>query len=246
MSGLDSINTLLGPLLEIKDTPDKPDKPDNQDVTLSIAESPIRGKNAANNGKIFEKKTSNDIYLLQHNFQKKKFISASNDKKQYYLKYSSSSDASDKKYTIIYTNQHGFLTYVRNKFKIHPIRVPDEAYIIKKIQNGNPTYIIKILEKKYQTVNGSVETKLWAGPSLKFEYETIFGPDYEIQYAFTVNDFIKKKLINGASEQKTNEVRKYNILSKILKNNDIPIFYGDDSDYLTKLNSWIFDSTLNV
>lgn len=53
---------------------------------------------------------------------------------------------------------------MKNNYNINLFRNPDEAYIIK-YNTGKK--IIKILEKKEQHIEGSVETKLWSGPSLK-------------------------------------------------------------------------------
>jgi len=54
--------------------------------------------------------------------------------------------------------------YMKNKYNIELFRCPDEAYIIEYTSGRK---VIKILEKKEQNVEGSVETKLWSGPSLK-------------------------------------------------------------------------------
>jgi hypothetical protein len=91
--------------------------------------------------------------------------------------------------------------------------------------------IIKILEKKNQNKNGSVETKLWAGPSLKREYESVFGDNFIIDYAFCINDFLQSKLLS-------NNI-KYIILNKILMEYNILILYANNTDYFDKLNIWI-------
>ena len=56
--------------------------------------------------------------------------------------------------------------------------------------------LVKILEKKDQHVNGSVENKLWCGVSFKREYQLIL-PTFEITYGFCVNDFLKKKITSN-------------------------------------------------
>jgi len=63
--------------------------------------------------------------------------------------------------------QREFVNYMR-ELHVHVFRVPDESYVISL----NIT-VVKILEKKTQSVEGSVETKLWAAPSLKREYELV-------------------------------------------------------------------------
>ena len=52
---------------------------------------------------------------------------------------------------------------MKYKYNISMFRCPDEAYIIE-YKNGKIQ--VKILEKKEQNVEGSVETKLWAGVAL--------------------------------------------------------------------------------
>ena len=82
-----------------------------------------------------------------------------------------------------------------------------------------------------QNVEGSVETKLFAGPSLKREYELMFGPEFEIQYGFCVSEFLQKKITSGT--------KKYNNLQKILEENNIPILFGNNTNYFETLDSWI-------
>ena len=82
---------------------------------------------------------------------------------------------------------------MKNKYNIELFRCPDEAYIIE-YYNGKK--IIKILEKKEQNIEGSIETKLWSGPSLKREYELVLGNNFIIEYGFCVNDFFNKIIFN--------------------------------------------------
>lgn len=64
---------------------------------------------------------------------------------------------------------------MKNKYNIELFRYPDEAYLI---EYNTGKKVIKILEKKEQKVEGSVETKLWSGSSLKREYELLLGNDF--------------------------------------------------------------------
>ena len=73
--------------------------------------------------------------------------------------------------------------------------------------------LIKILEKKEQNVEGSVETKLWSGPSLKREYELVLGNDFKVHYGFCVSEFLKNNhntsaYINGGKEIDTPKNRR--------------------------------------
>jgi hypothetical protein len=110
-------------------------------------------------------------------------------------------------------------------------RCPDEAYII---EYNSGRKVIKILEKKEQNVEGSVETKLWAGPSLKREYELVLGADFEVFYGFSISDYLKMKL--------TSNEKKYTILNAILNENNIPVLFGDDDNYFETLDKWFNNS----
>lgn len=120
---------------------------------------------------------------------------------------------------------------MKNKYNIELFRCPDEAYII---EYNNGKKVIKILEKKEQNVEGSVETKLWSGPSLKKEYEIMLGENFEVHYGFCVSEFLKKKL--------TSNEKKYTILNSILNENNITVLYGDDENYFEKLYIWFNNS----
>jgi hypothetical protein len=129
---------------------------------------------------------------------------------------------------IIFVLQTGLKKYMKNKYNIELFRCPDEAYILE--YNSGKT-VIKILEKKEQNVEGSVETKLWSGPSLKREYELVLGVEFEVFYGFSVNEFLQKKLVSTK--------QKYTILSAILHENNIAVLFGDNENYYETLDAWI-------
>jgi hypothetical protein len=110
-------------------------------------------------------------------------------------------------------------------------RCPDEAYIIEYTTGKK---VIKILEKKEQNVEGSVETKLWSGPSLKREYELVLGSEFEVFYGFCISAFLKNKLISNE--------KKYVILNTILDENNIAVLFGDDENYFEILDAWFNNS----
>ena len=171
------------------------------------------GANTNKTGKLFEENTNNLKRMLDHGFDKQKSWLS----KQFENK------------TVVIVNQRNLSKYVKQKYRIDNIyRCPDEAYIIEYTTGKK---VIKILEKKMQNVDGSVETKLFAGPSLKREYELLFGPDFEIHYGFCVSEFLQKKINSG--------ILKYNNLQKILEENNIPILFGNDANYFEKLDLWI-------
>jgi hypothetical protein len=183
------------------------------------------GANTNYYGKKFEEKTNNQQRLLEMGYIKNNFTKKSTKKNGYYL----SKKYEDK--TVVFVLQNGLKTYMKNKYDIDIFRYPDEAYII---EYTNCKKVIKILEKKEQTLNRSVETKLWAGPSLKREYELVFGEEFEIFYGFCVSEFLKNKLIS--------KDKKYMILNKILTENNITILFGDDKNYFETLDAWFNNS----
>jgi len=129
------------------------------------------GVNTNYYGKKFEEKTNNEIRLLDDGYIRNTITLKSKNIYNYYL----IKTFEDKK--IIFLLQNGLKLYMKENYDINLFRCPDEAYII---DYNNGKKIIKILEKKEQNVEGSVETKLWSGPALKREYELILGHLFEI------------------------------------------------------------------
>ncbi len=177
------------------------------------------GVNTNYYGKMFENKTNNTDRLLEIGY-----IKFGIKNKHYLLK-----TFEDKRIVVVL--QNGLKIYMKNIYNIDLFRCPDEAYII---EYNNGRRVIKILEKKEQHVDGSVETKLWAGASLKREYEMILGEGFEVIYGYCVNDFLKRKIKSID--------KKYVILNKILEENNIEILYGDDDNYFETLDKWINNS----
>lgn len=186
------------------------------------------GANTNANGLIFENKTSIEKKLLENNFQK-----VIMNKKNKYGYYFESKKENNK---IIYLTQSGFKLYLKKKFDIDVYKQPDEAFII--IYNNE--YHIKILEKKNQNVDGSVEDKLKTGQFNRREYEKIIKKVIETQqtpykcyihYAFCVSKFLQDKF-------ESNQI-KYKNIKEIMMEDDIKIFYGEDEKYFDILFEWI-------
>lgn len=148
------------------------------------------GANTNLYGKSFENKTNNQTRLLDIGYIKHSFTKTPKYLYDFYLLNTFDEENEETKKKIIFVLQNGFKTYMKHKYNIDIFRCPDEAYIIETRYKT----IIKILEKKRQNVEGSVETKLWSGPSLKREYELVLGDKFEVHYGFCVSDFLKKKL----------------------------------------------------
>ena len=183
------------------------------------------GANTNYYGKKFEEKTNNQQRLLEMGYTKISFTKNPKKEYDYYL----SKTFEDK--THIFVLQNGLKIYMKKKYNIDLFRCPDEAYIIE-YKSGRK--VIKILEKKEQNVEGSVETKLWSGPSLKREYEIVLGAEFEVFYGFCVSNFLKNKLVSNE--------KKYTILNTIFNENNIAVLFGDDENYLETLDKWINNS----
>ena len=183
------------------------------------------GANTNYYGKKFEDKTNNEQRLLENGYSKSSFSKKPKKAYDYYL----SKTFDDK--TIIFVLQHGLKTYMKKKYNIELFRYPDEAYII---EYNSGRKVIKILEKKEQNVEGSVETKLWSGPSLKREYELVLGSDFEVFYGFCVSNFLKNKLVSNK--------KKYKILNKIFIETNIDVLFGNDENYFETFDIWFNNS----
>ena len=132
---------------------------------------------------------------------------------------------------IIFVLQYGLKKYMKREYNIEIFRNPDEAFII---EYNNGRKILKIIEKKNQNVEGTIETKLWAGPSLKREYELVLGKDFEVEYCFCVSNFLKNKMVSSK--------RKYVMLNTILIESGIVVLFGDDENYFETFDDWFNNS----
>ena len=175
-------------------------------------------------GKKFEEKTNNETRLLDAGYTKNSFTKIK-QKYGYYL----SMTYEDK--NIIFVLQTGLKLYMKNKYNIELFRCPDEAYII---EYNTGKKVIKIMEKKEQNVSGSVETKLWASPSLKREYELVLGPEFEVHYCLCINLYLQKLFVSDS--------QKFMILNTILNENNIAVLFGDDENYFETVDTWINNS----
>jgi hypothetical protein len=169
------------------------------------------GKNTTNNGTVFELLTLNEPYLLLDGYVKE----------DYYLK-----KVTENK-TILYFTQNQLKTYFKNKFNITLIRKPDEAYLICI----DDKYILKILEKKNQNNQGSVEDKLLLGSYFIYEYQSCLDERFTVEYSFCISNFLKERYMSD--NKKFEYLRKFNEL------HNINVFFGNDDDYFIKLKVWI-------
>jgi hypothetical protein len=194
------------------------------------------GANTTYNGLSFEDKTS-----IENNLDKLKYIKKDikiNKRKGYYYEY-----IKDNINIIYFTKgcKNSFKLYFEKEFKITTYRQPDEAYLIKQ----DDKYILKILEKKNQNVEGSVEDKLKTGAFNRREYELMVNIhdkyNFTIEYSFCVSKFLQDKF---ELNQKVNNI-KYKNIKKIMEEDKIGLLYGDDDNYIDKLCEWINKLDIN-
>ena len=208
------------------------------------------GANTVHNGSQFEELTNIEPLLLSKSFDTKILNKTKNG---YYLTKNFTKDTKDTKdtendsdprcddkkddtnqKTITYSKQCGFKTYIKKEFNIDIYRHPDEAYVIKTKKDNVYHYNIKILEKKNQNGEGSVEDKLKTGAFNRKEYILMFEKmkdNITIDYAFTVSKFLEDKFESNKP--------KYNNIKKINNDDNIKIFYASKSNYFEEIYEWI-------
>ena len=98
---------------------------------------------------------------------------------------------------------------------------PDEAYI-----DENRKYIY-IIEKKFQKGTGSVDEKIQTGPFKQQHYRKMF-PNFKTFYIYCLSDWFKRK--------------EYESVLEYLQENNIPIFWGNEIDYKSKIIHFISNS----
>jgi hypothetical protein len=178
------------------------------------------GSNTNYYGKKFEDKTNNEKRLLENGYEK--IIINKKSKNGYCLV----KKFEDK--IVTFVSQSGLKTYIKQKYNIELYRHPDEAYI-SEYNSGRK--VLKILEKKEQNVEGSVEDKLMNGTTFKRAYELDLGGKFEVFYGYCVNEFLQKKLCSNK--------QKYITLNKIFIENNISVLFGDDENYFETFDNWL-------
>ena len=173
------------------------------------------GAKTNENGKEFEKITSIEDFLESQNFKKVKFGTGISH--YYYI--------SENK-EITYFTQQGLKKMYQGTFDIW--RYPDEAYLVTR--NGKT--VLKILEKKNQNAEGSVDEKLQCGEFRKREYYEMFkGTIDKIELAFCLSEWFYKR-INNAED-------KWKFLKNELHRQNIPVFCGGSETYIHELMKWV-------
>ena len=182
------------------------------------------GSTTNHNGIAFEMKTANEHRLLSSGFVRNPIPGKEKTKYGYYLA------KVDEKHTIHFVTQNGLKYYMAHFHQKDLFREVDEAYIV--IDNSTRNSTVKVLEKKNQNGGGSVEDKLLNGYHFKFvEYPGCLGETFKVDYAFCISAFLKKQYMS--------DHLKWKIIRKENEKNKIPVLFGDDEDYYSKLDEWI-------
>ena len=111
-------------------------------------------------------------------------------------------------------------------------RKADTGIMITNMRNGMRSFLI--IEQKYQSVDGSVDTKLLAGYSFrkiwKRTLDTTENNLREVRYAFVVNKWIWDNCV----------MRKKDIRTE-LEDENIPLFSTDETDVVMEIHNIILD-----
>lgn len=178
------------------------------------------GAATTKNGSAFETLTWNGDRLLTAGFTKIKL-----GKIHYCLRKEIDNDRE-----IIFLSQWALRTYCKLNLDKIIDRRPDEAYLFR---NGDK-YLLKILEKKAQNGSGSVEDKLGLAAWMKREYKWSLGPQFTVEYAFCVDNWLKNKITTGNG--------KFAPWRHLHAEEGTTVLFGEDPDYFTKLDDWISTS----
>ena len=178
------------------------------------------GANTTINGTSFEVKIDNEQRLKDKGFVQKLF---KNGKGNYLEK-------EEESRIVHFVKQWALRTYMKQFHDKDIYRKPDEAYIFTDKVTGKIE--VKILEKKNQNSDGSVDDKLCLGHHFKFiEYPYYLGENFTVDYAFAISDFLKNKYISDHP--------KWKLIRGTNDKNEIPVFFGDEESYYTKLDTWL-------
>ena len=202
------------------------------------------GKNTNREGKGFEALTDNVPHLLEQGFEKEIWNKTSKHgftlRKIFYGgldnlagdRGGAIEDISLGGKQVVYLSQGGFKAYMQKHYELKFPRNPDEAYLVLYSSGRR---VMKILEKKAQSVEGSADTKLMAADAFRQEYLFFSEGKFEVEYAFCLSRFFQEKFSSTATKKN----RKYLFLKQLLKREGIEVFFGEDSDYFDKLRQWI-------
>ena len=131
----------------------------------------------------------------------------------------------------VYLSKEAFKPFFTGYCGITPFHSPSESYVTLPNTPEDCT-VVKIVEKKADTYNDrSFEMKVWSSISLKKEYEITLGERFRIEYAICLNSM-------SETQFKNLNIRKSNIIHALLQENNVALFFGEQTDYLKQLNEW--------
>lgn len=180
------------------------------------------GANTNVTGLGFECHVSNECFLLSKGFEIVKYGKRDN---MYYLV----KEYPELHKKVYYAKKKAFKYLTLTLINIESFKEPDEAYLIHSLTDDS--YSIKIVEVKNQNREGSVEEKLVAGGGFKAMYIDHFQGRVTVDYAYTLSDFLKRKLLSDKP--------KYKLLLHLFAKDKIKILFGCDNNYSQDLNEWL-------
>lgn len=131
----------------------------------------------------------------------------------------------------VYLSKEAFKPFFTGYCGITPFHSPSESYVTLPNTPEDCT-VVKIVEKKADMYNDrSFEMKVWSSISLKKEYEITLGERFRIEYAICLNSMAETQFKNL-------NIRKSNIIHALLQENNVTLFFGEQTDYLKQLNEW--------
>lgn len=130
----------------------------------------------------------------------------------------------------VYVSKEAFKPFFQDRYGIMPYRSPYEAYVTYSNDPEQKT-VVKLLEKKQGGGNGALEPKLWTSISWKKEYEITLGEAFCVDYAICLDSDLEVQFKNL-------NIRKFTVVNTLLNENHIPLFFGEQADYLKQLNTW--------
>jgi hypothetical protein len=179
------------------------------------------GANTNRTGLSFEAQTNNVPYLELKGFTK---VIMGKGSTSHYLQLITNEKE------IYFSKKQGFKQLMKTKFGISVPREPDESYLIHDLQEQS--FTLKIVEKKNQNVEGSVDEKLLAAHGIRRIYEKCFeNNNVTVEYAFCLSPFFKQKFTSGSL--------KHSMMHEIMEEWNVRLLYGKDDDYFATLNTWI-------
>lgn len=145
------------------------------------------GAKANDNGKKFEKKVSltntfihDDSFIVKH--------IGTSQTRTYLYKETISADGETVKY--YFFKQRLFQHYLTEYHSFDKLtKIPDEVVMIEK----GDTRVLKIIEIKWQQVDGSASEKIYGAPMLKKIYEHIFATFGKVEVCYVLSPFLIKK-----------------------------------------------------